>query len=289
MDRRVNAKECQMPYTLPSDTDSLPLPKRTYPGFTLVELLVISPFVVLLIGAFVALAISLTGEVLVSQARNNVVFSHQDTLERIRDDVEHSTNFLPESDIAITSPQGYNDNTQNFSNVSALGDMLVLKKKLTTKGPFAEDNQTIFVKNAPNICSSATVTSNLPMYGVVVYFVKNDTLWRRTILPSNYESNGCATPWQLPSCSPSYTNPYCKTNDVELLTGISVDGFSIKYFTQANSTSEDENSSNASLSAAVRKSALDLTNTVEVNLSSTRKVAGKDISYSSYGRSTKLD
>ena len=58
-------------------------------GFTLIEMLVIAPIVVLAIGAFLTVIISMTGEVLASRGANTLTYNIQDALNRIDQDVKH--------------------------------------------------------------------------------------------------------------------------------------------------------------------------------------------------------
>ena len=62
-------------------------------GFTLVEMMVIAPIVILLIGAFIAAIVGLTGEVMSSRGSNVVAYDLQDALNRIEEDVKLSTSY----------------------------------------------------------------------------------------------------------------------------------------------------------------------------------------------------
>ena len=79
-------------------------------GFTLVEMAVIAPIVVLLIGAFIALIVNLTGNVMSARGKNVLVYDTQDALSRIEDDVKLSSTFLAVNNIDLSSTkQGYRD------------------------------------------------------------------------------------------------------------------------------------------------------------------------------------
>jgi competence protein ComGC len=49
-------------------------------AFTLVEMLVIAPIMLLTVAAFIGIIISLTGQTLVAQAENTLAYTVQDTL-----------------------------------------------------------------------------------------------------------------------------------------------------------------------------------------------------------------
>ena len=67
---------------------------RLSKGFTLVELLVITPVVILVIGGFVGAIIAMTGNVLSTRSANRLVYNIQDALDRIEADVRQSNGFL---------------------------------------------------------------------------------------------------------------------------------------------------------------------------------------------------
>src|SRR6476660_8290032 len=80
-------------------------------GFTLVEVLVISPIIILFIGSFIALLVNLTGESLVARERNLTVHDTQAALDQIQTDIGSATGFLATtaSTPTLRAPQGVND------------------------------------------------------------------------------------------------------------------------------------------------------------------------------------
>lgn len=89
-------------------------------GFTLIEMLVIAPIVVLAIGAFLTVIISMTGEVISSRGANALTYDVQDAISRIEQDVKLSTTFLATNNITLdpAEQQGYNNDGTNFTNVA---------------------------------------------------------------------------------------------------------------------------------------------------------------------------
>lgn len=267
-------------------------------GFTLIEMLVIAPIVILAIGAFITAVISLTGEVLSSRATNVLIYSVQDALNRIDHDVKLSTAFLAENNITPQNGQGSGDNTTAFVNVGGpTGTVLILDMVAVTGNPATAGSDIVYLADQPNACGSSSVTSNVAMNINVVYFVKNDpvsgvsSLWRRTIMPSNYASAGCSKPWERPSCVPGYnpgTYTFCKTNDVKLIEGVSSSGFSISYFSDPLSSSANSVASDSGQSAANRGAALLTTPTIDITISASQTVAGRTISQTSSLRTSQL-
>lgn len=252
-------------------------------GFTIVEILIVAPIVILVIGAFISVIVSMTGDVLSTRGSNALAFNIQDALNLIEQDVTSSGSFLATNNIGITSPQGYNDDMTYFHNVDATnGTMLILNSYATTTNPLTSTRSSVY-ETSPNACNSARVDQNQPIMVNIVYFVKDNTLWRRVIMPSNYATVGCNVPWQQPSCAPEFTTPsFCKTQDTRLVDGIQTNGFIVNYYTSPSSITP-ANSNDPSDS--VRQTALQTTNTISITINATNTVAGRDISQSGTIRS----
>lgn len=272
---------------------------NNYRGFTIVELLVIAPIVILTITAFISVIVNMTGDVLASRSSNVVAYDIQDALARIEEDVKLSSTFLAENTVTtappgdpilLPSPQGYGDDTTPFRNVdSTKGDILILNTFATSGNPITLGSSLIYLTNQPNACNSTQINQNTPMSLNIAYFVKNTSLWRRTIAPSNYDTAGCSVPWQQPSCAIGQTAAFCKTEDIKLLDNIAVSDFNVEYFTSADSTTANADASNVAKSVAERNAALQSSTTVGVSLNVTKTVAGREVSQSGSIRSTRLD
>lgn len=268
-------------------------------GFTLIEMLVIAPIVILAIGAFIVAVVSLTGEVLSSRASNVLTFSVQDAFNRIEQDVKLSNNFVAENSFNVTAAQGSGDNTTKFVNVGGPnGNTLILNMIAISGNPASSTSNIVYLANQPNACTSPTYVNNNPLTIDVVYFIKNDangnsSLWRRTIMPSNYDTQSarCSTLWERPSCSPGYnpaTYPFCKTNDIKLVEGVPTTGFTINYYTDSSSTSPNTVAVDTGQSVANRNAAFLTLNSVEVTISASQTVAGRQATHSATLRVTRL-
>ncbi len=270
-----------------------PSSNRLQQGFTFIEILIIAPIVILTIGAFITVIVGMTGEVLSSRASSVLAYDVQDALNRIENDVKLSSTFLATNNITLTSGQGYNDLTGGFANASvANGEMLILSVPVTTGNPMSITNSVVYLANKPRPCGDAQITGNTPLTMNVIYFVKNNTLWRRTIMPSTYNdvpNTVCNAPWQQPSCAPNIAGTLCKTQDVKLVDGIGTNGFNVDYFNLANDTAANTIASDTSQLDAARGAAMQATATVGVTINSASTVAGRDISQSATLRATRLD
>jgi prepilin-type N-terminal cleavage/methylation domain-containing protein len=267
-------------------------------GFTLIEMLVVAPIVILTIGAFLTVIISMTGEVLASRASNNLSYSVQDALNHIEQDVKMSNGFLATNNVMGTN-QGYNDDATAFTNVGGTsGTSLILNMVATTTNPVSASSSYVYLKNKPNSC--AAPQNNAPFTYNVVYFLKTNngvsSLYRRTIMPTNYNDTTntvCSTPWQQPSCSPTYMDAqagsvFCKTKDVLLVDGVTPANFSLQYFNGEATTTVNSPATTAPL-AADRNVALQSATTVGVSIVAQQTAAGRPVERAAILRVSRLD
>lgn len=257
-------------------------------GFTVVEVLLVSPIILLTIAVFVGVLIFITGEVLMTRSQNSLTHNTRDALRMIERDVKMSNGFLATNSVSpIVSPQGRGNDAQAFANASFAGQALILYMPATTGGPQQSARIPVWLRDQPSACTNtAYVDRNRILMYDVVYFVADNTLWRRTIMPANYRTSGCRVPDERPSCHPDRpTNTTCVARDVRLLDNVT--SFNLRYFTSASSTTSLGNAANRLLTNPVRQGHLSTTNTVSVNLSAATTVAGRDISYSSSLRASR--
>lgn len=256
---------------------------RRKQGFTLVEMLIIAPMVILMIGIFISAIVGITGEVLLMRSSNAIAYNIQDGLNSIKQDVTVSSGFLATNNIPVTSPQGYNDSGTPFDNASAVqGNALILNIPATTKNPIDSTSRIVYSKDQPNACSSPNKNQNTPVIINIVYFVKSNSLWRRVIIPkttpTDFNNMGCDTIWQQPTCNPGASGVICATQDQKLVDNIQTgsEGFSVKYYTDPTLTTENTVASNpAQTDSVVRQAALQTTNTVKVKITSDAIIAGR--------------
>lgn len=252
-------------------------------GFTLVEMMVVAPTLILIIGIFIAAIISITGSVMASRGANKLTYDIQDALTRIEGDVKVSSAFLTTNSVTLTSPQGYDDNTQAFQyNDPTNGPELILSIFATTSNPLTSTQNIVYKSGLPYACNDPQVNKNPPLVMNVVYFVKSNNgtkqLWRRVLAQSDYATVGCvsgsiAAPWQQPTCAPTQTGSICKTND-ELLADLGATGsISISYFTAGITPTADPTVANA----------------VSVTINGTNTYAGRDVTRSSTVRAFRND
>lgn len=258
-----------MPY-LPSET------KR--PGFTLVEILVVVPIVILVIAVLIGFLVTLTGDALMSRERSSMVYTTQDALHQIERDIRISTGFLSTTG-SLPSPQGSNQATAAFSSPST---QLILRQYATIGSPYDSDRKLAYYANEPNPCGSYHEYNNVASV-MVIYFVDNGDLRKRTInqVPNNSVCDGgsllplSTQLWQINSCKAAVDTGTCQTYDSILATD--VDNFSISYYILPSS------------SIAVGSSQVPAATTARVSLDISKEVANQDIEHGASIRATRLN
>jgi hypothetical protein len=242
--------------------------KRTT-GFTLIEVMIIAPIVILFIGAFIALVVNLTGESLRLREKNAAAFNVQEALNDIEANVTLATSFHAETP-TLVYPQGRNSTTNRFTNVRAgEPDTLIMKAAATTKNPIDPTRSLIYTG------SGACNARNVVYQYYTIYFISDESLYKRTILP---QQAACAIPWQRGSCEESFVaaNPtVCKKSDEKLLENVST--MDIQYFSDASS------------SDAIPDSEATDANSISINIGLSKSVAGQALSYTGTSRVTSLN
>lgn len=195
---------------------------HTEKGFTLVEMLVIAPLIIVIIAGLISAMILITGNILESQEESRLAYNVQSALTRIEADIHSSASF-PSTTGSVTSPQGSAEDTSAWTSNSS--GPLVLSVNGTTENPLVSNgtNSLSYISLSPNLCGTASAVYNTPYTLYVVYFIRNGSLWKRTILPDVYilgtdlgqpsTSNLCQVPWQKNSCTSGTTGGNCATAD----------------------------------------------------------------------------
>lgn len=254
-------------------------------GFTLIEVLIIAPIVIIAISGFIALMVSIVGKVLLTRDQSALSYDAQNALNRIEEDTRISAKFLTTTG-TLPSPQGSDNNftgTAAFTNTS---NTLILNALATDSNPRDYDRWLMYYDNQPNPCGS-TETANRVFSTKVIYYIKSNTLWRRIYVPDWNRNTGspdantiCTAsasyyPWQQNSCSPGYTASRCKSEDERVMDNVS--SLSVQYFSDSNSTTD--------LGASGAGSAT----TINITIAGTKTTAGNNFTSSSSLRVTKLN
>jgi Tfp pilus assembly protein PilE len=251
-------------------------------GFTIVEVLIIAPITILSIGALILMIVSLTGNVLKTRGANTMSYQVQDALNVIEQDIKLSGAFLSIPNVnPIVSPQGFDNGTASFANVGTNGNMLILNAYATKQNPNNDPASLIFNRNQPNACGDSE-SSNLPLMVNIIYFVKDGSLWRRTLMPQAYLTMGCDVPWQKPSCSPGVTGSMCQLRDTKLVDGLSDpnNDFVIQYYESTDSITPLSSAVNSAVASGDRQQVMRQAGVARVSIHAKQIIAGVEVARS---------
>ncbi len=201
----------------------------TAPGFTLVELLIISPLVIAVVAVMVGFAVSLTGDALSKREEASMTYMAQSALDRIEQDVRLSDEILATSG-TLPSPQGRDSSFAGTSAFTSSDGYLILRQYATSKNPYDSSRTLIHYSNQPNPCGSSHEYNDL-MSITVIYYLTNSILKRRTIVPDYTSTSVCSTPWQRNSCS-SGLNAATRCRAADEVIAEDVTSLSFVYFLQ---------------------------------------------------------
>lgn len=253
-------------------------------GFTLIEMLIIAPIVLIAISGFIALMITVVGKVLLTRDQSAMSYDIQNSLNNIEADTRLSGAFLTTTG-TLPSPQGSDNNYTGTAAFTNTTNTLIINGLATDSNPSSSTRGLVYYANQPNACGS-TQTFNKIFTVRIIYFVNNGTLWRRTYVPpwdmnSTPDSNTVCTqgagytPWQQDSCSPGYSSASCQTQDERMMDNVS--SMTTKYFSTPGGTTD--------LGASGAGSAT----TIEVTINGSKTTAGHTFTSSAVLRATKLD
>ena len=250
-------------------------------GFTLVEIAVVAPILILMIGVIIVSIITLTGQSVIESSKGQLINDVQDALDRIDADVQASGAYLSTNNITPVAPQGLNDDTQKFVSINPSGvDAIILNSYVTTDNPYVNSRNLIYLPNLPFACSDSNLVQNQVMTMNTVYFVKDSTLWRRLIAPNNYATKVCSgiTIWQQPTCAESkmsVNTTACKVQDEKILSGVGPLDFIVNYYLSANDATPTDGAEDTDPDA--RQVAIDKSSTMQITIKGKRQVAGQDV------------
>jgi len=248
-------------------------------GFTLVELLIVAPIAILVVTGLVYVMVNLVGDVLMTQQRNVATYETQDGLNQIEQDIRLSPAILQTTG-TFTAPsyQGSNIASPASTNTGAFtastsfdgtdtSEALVLSAYATTANPMSASRSLIYTNQPGNTCP-ASYTSNIPLTYMIIYYVYNGSLWRRTAIPSATLCGG-AVVWQKNSCAAAAA-VNCPTND--RLIANNVTSVNVVYYV--------ETSNPYTITTSSMASATDDPTSVKVTINTSKTIAGGPITSS---------
>jgi type II secretory pathway pseudopilin PulG len=200
-------------------------------GFTLIEIAIIAPVMILVALSIIAILITLVSSTVRPNARSLIMQQEEKAFETIESDINNSYVYISStssSGFLSTLPANFTDNAASDYSSPPSGTTVV---RIQTFNQIIDSTDSSRTKILPafkssSACSNTTdLSSNNIAPIVVVYYVKNNVLYRRTLV-DNTNPSTCGTKLAKQSCLSS-----CAAEDVALVRVDSLKAFSIVYYT----------------------------------------------------------
>ncbi len=268
------------------------LNKNSQRGFTLVEVAVVVPMIIIIVVGILAMLILLVGNNVIQGSRSGLVNNTRAAFTNIEKDVDNSSSFIP----SVLSNVNFKDNnepgltgTYKTNGTLASGSPSINLNSLFIQSynQIVDPNDSSGTKIIPAFkgtapCSGAAIAQSSNIVPIVViYFVNNGTLYRRTIIDRTTPA-ACGTVLVKQACPAGISGgtPACAVQDVALLANVSQ--FKVDYY---------QNASDATAMLAYdpipTPTTIDNAKAILVTISSSTSANGTNVSHSSFLRMTR--
>lgn len=195
--------------------------RRTPPnGFTLVEVLVVSPVMMLSIMLILSFMFNAFVDMSAKSAQLELDSDAQLALFTVRDDIMFANYFA-----GTVQPDANDPNKSGGWN--AINDnALILSEASYTANRQSQNRELVYIKDSPNPCGSIDDGQNAFSTNTLIYFVENNTLYLRVIIPD--QLNNCLSTYRKQTCPASVATPDCPADSV---IATNVKDFSLTYYT----------------------------------------------------------
>jgi Tfp pilus assembly protein PilV len=237
---------------------------RKNSGLTIVELLIALPVIIVVMTVILVFILTLLNDFSSLRTRQTLSTAGQTALQQIESDVKLSSAFLTAVDTssytdnygtAQTKTTGNNAASWSFTGSNANARTLILNTYATDKNPLDDTRSPVFINQVG--CSSTQIYANDVLTNTVIYFIFNNTLYRRVLTQASPPAT-CSSPFQVQSCPAVSNRPAnCIIDDTELLKNVS--SFSISYYINSVSQSPIDAYSSPNANTLNNAMAVDIT------------------------------
>lgn len=251
-------------------------------GFTLIEVLLIAPFMIIMISVIVSLLVNLTTNNLLSGSEIELSSDTKTALNFIEDDVRLSPAFITTSESAFDDPYGPDNagTAWSYKGANANNRALISRTYATSKSIKDPDKTPVYISKYG--CDTAVLPSNPVLTTNTIYFVRNSNLYRRILTDTSQAL--CNTQFQRQSCPTDVAYPratICRTDDSLLVKGVTK--FDVQYYANSGDTTPID------VYASTDPYVLSSAKTIEVTISAAQTVAGEQLSSTSSIRISRLN
>ncbi len=162
-------------------------------GFTLLEVVIIIPIMILTVAVLVAFLITVYGNLLSKNVSLQLAAEAQSALFSMRDDMYYAVRFASTNQVDTTDPNAPSGGW-NAANQNAL---IVYEAAYTAPREIAA-RQLVYKKDMPNPCNGTEIGQNQYSTNTLIYFVSGSTLYKRVLVPD--QTKNCLSTYRLQSC-----------------------------------------------------------------------------------------
>lgn len=257
-------------------------------GFTIVELAVIVPILVVAVLVLFNSIFFLVRSSSIDQATINITYDAQNALGIIENDAVLTSTFLPTTGPTITDAYKPATNSNQWSYIgdsqTSANRVLILKAYNTSGHPMSTTRQPSFLSALG--CDAANIYSNDVLQYNLIYFVSNGNLYRRHALDTTQAT--CAPIYQKQSC-PSLETLGTGSRDISCqaddeLVAANVTAFTITYYPSKTSTTPIDVYALGQDPESVTAAAA-----VDISITIAKQAYGKTVSHTSSLRIAKIN
>jgi len=199
--------------------------KRDSQGFTLVELLVISPIIMVVAMAAVTFLFNQYGALVKQDGLLNLRLEAQNILFGLQDDLWYANQFTS------TLNSNLVDNYQPSGGwtTTATPAPLIVSSAALDKNRRDSNRQPIYINESTCTPPDGDGVNSL-LFNNVIYFVSGNNLYKRTVTAPSTMST-CGTPYQKQTCPAADVTPSCGP---DVLLSDHIDTFTVTYYDTNN-------------------------------------------------------
>lgn len=181
--------------------------QRSEKGFTLVEITVVLPIIMFIITGIGTLLVVLYINLSEESSRIELELNSQTALFTARDDLFYAVRF------AGTQQPDTADSYGPAGGWNAVRDSaLIVYEAAYTQNRQSPTRQLVYKSNMPHACDSADLIENQYSTNTIIYFLKDTTLYKRTLVPD--QTTNCATTFRKQSCPAESSSPSCPADNI---------------------------------------------------------------------------
>jgi type II secretory pathway pseudopilin PulG len=226
-------------------------PTQKSSGFTIVELVIAIPVILIVMGVIMGFLITLLNDLSTQRVKQSVSIAGVSAVQQIESDIKLSSAFLKGVDsssytdyygpsaVSITSSPAnksslWKHNGEAANTAAPYVRTLILYTYATTANPLADTRSPVYIDGSSDgsACSGMYLYANQVLRNTVIYFVRDGSLFRRVLtIPDSVTKRcgGASASFQVQSCPVTQTTKAsnCVVDDTELLRNVSE--FSVDY------------------------------------------------------------